>query len=117
MQLKAKTGIKVPWLRRWEFDLCLPPQSEWDKLRGVLNLPQTPVLTITHNNHGKKPLKSLGEQLREHRAASRLLISQAARALGVSAISLGAWESNRAFPSVCYHPRIVAFLGYNPFPE
>jgi DNA-binding XRE family transcriptional regulator len=72
-------------------------------LRKELNLPPTPVLIITQNAISKGSSKSLGEQLREHRAASRLLMNQAARELGVSATSLGAWESNKAFPSVCWN--------------
>jgi hypothetical protein len=103
IRLMTKTGIRIPWLRAWEFDLCLPPQRQWDMLRKELNLPPTPVLIISQSAHNKRASKPLGEQLPEHRAASRLRINEAPREIGVSATSLGAWESNRAFPSVCWH--------------
>ena len=95
----------------------MPAPEEFDILRKVLNLPATADLIISQNAHSKGISKLLGEQLRENRAASRLLLNQAARELGVSVASFGQWESNRAFPSACYHPRIVAFLGFNPFPN
>jgi len=47
-QLAAKTGVRLHWIRRFEFDRCLPPQPEWDSLRKFLKLPPTPILTL-HN--------------------------------------------------------------------
>jgi ribosome-binding protein aMBF1 (putative translation factor) len=52
-QLAAKTGIRLNWIRRFEFDRRLPPQSEWDSLRKFLKLPPMPILTFTQS---KKPL-------------------------------------------------------------
>jgi len=62
IQLKARTGIRMHWLRRWEFDLCVPLRDEWEILRKVLNLSPSPVLITTQHAHSKRPAKSLGDQ-------------------------------------------------------
>jgi Predicted transcription factor, homolog of eukaryotic MBF1 len=116
-QLAAKTGIRLNWIRRFEFDRCLPPQSEWDSLRKFLKLPPTPILTFTQS---KKPLdrpKTIGERLRQRRLELKLCLSEAAPRMGVSVPTLGLWELGTVFPKHCYHAKITAFLDHDPFPK
>jgi transcriptional regulator with XRE-family HTH domain len=42
--------------------------------------------------------------------------SDIARTLGVWTSTLNSWENNRHSPHVRHVPRIVTFLGYDPFP-
>ena len=57
----------------------------------------------------------LGEHLRKHRFGLGLRQSQVARHLGISERTLSLWECNRVLPTAPYHPRVLQFLGYNPF--
>ena len=112
-QLAAKTGIRLHWIRRFEFDRCLPPQSEWDSLRKFLKLPPTPILTFSQP---EKPLdrpKTIGERLRQRRLELKLYLSEAAPRMGISIPTSGLWELGKAFPKHCYQAGISAFLGYD----
>ena len=60
---------------------------------------------------------TLGDHMKKRRIELGQLQRDAARDLGVSQSTLIAWETNRATPSVCFLPRIIAFLGYDPYPE
>jgi len=44
------------------------------------------------------------------------LQKEVAEALGVEVNTVVGWEIGRAQPKVSYLPRIIAFLGYDPFP-
>lgn len=59
--------------------------------------------------------KSLGAQLRKRRLELNMSQSEAARNLKVSARSLSLWECDRLYPTWEYWPRIVSFLGFDPF--
>jgi len=83
-QLSAKTGIKLHWLRRWEFDRAVPAQREWDQLRQFVDLPVKPVLTFTQPKTSMKTPGSLGNQLRKRRLDLKLCIAEAAPKMGVS---------------------------------
>jgi transcriptional regulator with XRE-family HTH domain len=114
-QLTAKTGIRLHWIRRFEFDRCLPPQPEWDLLRKFLKLPPKPILTFTQL---EKPLhrpKTIGERLRKRRLELKLCLAEAAPRMGVSIPTLGLWELGKAFPKHCYHTQIAASLGCDLF--
>jgi transcriptional regulator with XRE-family HTH domain len=115
-ELSAKTGIKLHWLRRWEFDRAVPSQSQWDQLRQFVDLPPKPVLTFAQYKTPEKSPISLGSQLRKKRLERKLCLAEAALILGVSVPTLGLWELDRVFPKSGYHSRVSAFLGYNPFP-
>ena len=116
-QLAAKMGIRVHWLRRWEFDRCQPSQPEWDELRKFLKLPSTPVLIFTQTEKSPKLPKTIGQHLRHHRLMLKLCLSEAALRIGVAVARLGLWELDKVFPKPCYYPKILAYLGYDPFPK
>jgi len=114
-QLAAKTSIRLHWIRRFEFDRCLPPQPEWDSLRKFLKLPPKPILTFTQHERPLDRPKTIGEHLRKRRLELKLCLAEAAPRMGVSVPTLGLWELGRVFPKHCYHAQITAFLGYDGF--
>ena len=114
-QLADKTGFSLHWFRRWEYDRCLPSQAEWDVIGKFLVLPSKPVLTFTQSEKALKAPETMGQHLHQRRLALKLCLAEAAPLIGVAFSTLGLWELDRAFPKQCYHPKIVAFLGYDPF--
>jgi len=59
--------------------------------------------------------KTLGEHLRKRRWEGKWLQKEVALRLGVNQWTLIGWESDRTVPSVRMVPKIIAFLGYDPF--
>ena len=116
-QFAAKTGIRMHWLRRWEFDRCQPPQKEWDRLRKFIKLPSTPVLTFTQSEKTLNVSRTIGQHLRQRRLGLRLCLAEAAPRMGVATPTLGLWELDKVFPKPCYHTQIMTYLGYDPFPK
>lgn len=64
---------------------------------------------IIHDPH------SLGAKLRTRRFELGLNQVQAAVKLGVSKAGLSTWECGKRCPSWTLHPRIVEYLGFDPF--
>ena len=115
-QLVAKTGIRLHWIRRFEYDRCLPPQSEWNLLRKYLKLPPKPVLTFTQSQKSLDQPQTIGDCLKRRRLELKLCLAEVAPRMAVSVTTLGLWELGKVFPKLHYHAKIVAFLGANPFP-
>jgi transcriptional regulator with XRE-family HTH domain len=73
---------------------------------------------------GQKPLsaryptdpKTVGEHLLKKRLDRGLLQREVADVLGTTESNVWNWESNRNEPALRFIPRIVGFLGYDPFP-
>ena len=59
--------------------------------------------------------KSLGRQLRRHRLKLKIFQVEAARRMKVSNRTLSLWECDRLSPTWFYWPRIVTYLGFDPF--
>ena len=72
---------------------------------------------------GRKPpstaypreLRTLGDHLRKRRLDLGLLQSDLAEELHVSEMTVCNWETNRTSPQLRFAPRIIAFLGYDPY--
>jgi transcriptional regulator with XRE-family HTH domain len=68
-----------------------------------------------------KPYKEAPETLGEHLCKKRNLgvafQKDIAERLGIDARTYSSWERDRTKPAVRHFPRIVAFLGYDPFPQ
>jgi transcriptional regulator with XRE-family HTH domain len=64
----------------------------------------------------KQP-KTLGQHLRKKRFDSGMRQAQVAKRLDISDRTLSSWECDRIYPTWEYWPRIVAYLGYDPFTE
>jgi len=62
----------------------------------------------------KQP-ETLGQHLRKKRFDSGLRQSEAAQRLNISDRTLSCWECDRIVPAWAYQPRLIAYLGYDPF--
>ena len=60
---------------------------------------------------------SLGRRLKRRRKELGLYLKEAAVRMGVQDFTLIKWEQDAAEPYVTYYPAIIAFLGYEPWPE
>ena len=60
---------------------------------------------------------TLGGQLRRRRLQLGIFQSQAARQLRVSTRTLSLWEGDKIYPAWNYQPRLIAYLGYDPFTD
>jgi transcriptional regulator with XRE-family HTH domain len=58
---------------------------------------------------------SLGEHLKRKRFLAGIRQSEAALKLGVSDRSLSLWETDRVYPAWSFQPRLITYLGYDPF--
>jgi DNA-binding transcriptional regulator YiaG len=74
-------------------------------------------LTTSKPQHFPLAPKTLGEHLRKRRYEGNWQQKEVALRLGVNQWTLIGWETDRSTPSVRMLPRIMDFLGYNPFPE
>ena len=72
---------------------------------------------------GRKPvpdgypeeLRTLGDHLKRKRLDLGLLQRAVAQKLGVAEASVYNWENGRSSPALRFVPRILAFLGYDPY--
>jgi transcriptional regulator with XRE-family HTH domain len=64
-----------------------------------------------------KELTTLGEHLKKKRFTDGQRQAQIAFKLGVSARTLSLWECDRIHPTWAFQPRLIAYLGYDPFTE
>lgn len=61
-------------------------------------------------------MKTLGDHIKKKRLDLGLWQKQVAEQIGVDETTLYNWEKQRTVPKLPYIPKIIAFLGYNPFP-
>jgi DNA-binding transcriptional regulator YiaG len=60
---------------------------------------------------------SLSGHLRRRRRERGLSVQEAAAVLGICDHSLSAWETNGKRPVIGHFPRIIEYLGYEPWDE
>jgi transcriptional regulator with XRE-family HTH domain len=60
---------------------------------------------------------TLGQHLKKKRFLAGVRQREAAVKLGVCARTLGLWECDQIYPSWDFQPRLIAYLGYDPFTE
>lgn len=60
---------------------------------------------------------TLGQHLKKKRFLARIKQSEAAQKLGVSDRTLSLWETDRVYPAWAFQPRLIIYLGYNPFTD
>jgi transcriptional regulator with XRE-family HTH domain len=58
---------------------------------------------------------TLGQHLKKKRFLAGIRQLEAAQKLGVSDRTLSLWETDRIYPAWALQPRLVAYLGYDPF--
>ena len=64
-----------------------------------------------------KQLRSVGDHLKKRRLDLGLRQKDVAAQMKVSEATVRGWENDKSSPSVRYIPRIIAFLGYDPYPK
>jgi len=70
----------------------------------------------------KRPLKTIenpqviGEHIKNRRMQLKLFQSDVAKIFDVCEDSITGWENGRSVPQIQYYPKLIDFLGYNPFP-
>lgn len=60
-------------------------------------------------------LRTIGDHIRKKRLDLKLFQQEVAKQIGITESTLLNWEHNRSTPTVQYIPRVIAFLGYDPF--
>ncbi len=60
---------------------------------------------------------TLGQHLKKKRFMAGMRQKQIAAKLGVSARTLSLWECDRIVPAWAFQPRLIAYLGYDPFTD
>ena len=60
--------------------------------------------------------QNIGEHLKKRRQELKLLQKDVVEILAVTENTITNWENEKATPLVYHYPKIIAFLGYNPFP-
>jgi DNA-binding XRE family transcriptional regulator len=61
--------------------------------------------------------QTFGDHLKKKRLHLGLTQKQVAQALGMSEYSIICWETGKASPNIRYMPRIIAFIGYQPYTD
>lgn len=64
-----------------------------------------------------RELRHLGDHLLKRRLDLELEQQETAKRLGVHPGGLANWEYGRTLPAARFHPAIIGFLGYDPWPE
>jgi DNA-binding XRE family transcriptional regulator len=62
-----------------------------------------------------KELKTIADHLCKNRFDLKLSQPQMAKMIGVSTDTITYWENGRFVPKVMFAPKIIEFLGYNPY--
>jgi DNA-binding transcriptional regulator YiaG len=60
---------------------------------------------------------TIGGHLRKRRLQLQIHQSEAAVRLKVSTVTLSRWECDKVYPTWEHHPRLIEYLGYDPFPS
>lgn len=62
-------------------------------------------------------LSPLGQHLKRRQFALRISQNEVAKILNVEPETITNWYYGRTFPEITDYAKIIAFLGYDPFPE
>jgi DNA-binding XRE family transcriptional regulator len=82
----------------------------------VVSVPRKEVAPVwTRSFPTAKEPTTLGQHLKKMRFLAGIRQSEAALKFGVSKRTLSTWETDRVYPAWAFQPRLIAYLGYNPF--
>lgn len=78
---------------------------------------------LRYERQEKKPMPATypenqttnGDHIRKKRMELKLFQRKVADMLGTDEMSINNWEVNSCMPQIRYFPRIISFLGYEPF--
>lgn len=73
-------------------------------------------LTAPKPTRYPKELRTVGDHLKKGRLDLGLFQKDVASRLGVNESTILNWENNACAPAIRFIPRIVGFLGYDPYP-
>jgi DNA-binding transcriptional regulator YiaG len=73
-----------------------------------------PLKDIYSRSFYRLQLKNIGEKLREKRLQAGISQQTLAQKLNTSVVSIRSWEHARTIPNICYLPKLIEFLGYDP---
>ncbi len=59
-------------------------------------------------------LKNIGVELKRKRLQAGISQEKLAQNLNASIVSIQSWEHARTIPNICYLPKLIKFLGYDP---
>ena len=62
----------------------------------------------------RQQLKNIGAELSKKRLELRISQTELAQKVGICVETIANWEHSRTIPDVCYLPKIIEFLEYNP---
>jgi len=80
-----------------------------------------PFCHVTLRGHKLPPpgypsaLKTIGDHIKKRRLDLKLTKRDVAKRFGVDDVTIYLWEKNRVRPSLAQIPKIIEFLGYDPF--
>ena len=60
---------------------------------------------------------TLGQHLKKKRVQAGMRQAEAALKSGVSNRTLSLWETDRVYPALAFQPRLIAYLGSDPFTD
>ena len=82
----------------------------------VVSIPRSRYLP-SHNRGIPVPKEptTIGGHLRKRRLQLQIHQSEAAVRLKVSTVTLSRWECDKVYPTWQHHPRLIEYLGYDPF--
>ena len=79
-------------------------------------MPRKDVASVwTRNFPIAKEPTTLGQHLKKKRFLAGIKQAEAALKLGISDRTLSLWETDRVYPAWEFQPRLIAYLGYDPF--
>ena len=58
----------------------------------------------------------IGQHIKKRRLELKLKQADVAKIFDVCEDSITGWETQRNLPQIQYYPKLIEFLGYNPFP-
>ena len=58
----------------------------------------------------------IGEHIKNRRLQLKLTQADVAKVFEICEDSITGWENGRSEPQIQFYPKIIKFLGYNPFP-
>ena len=58
----------------------------------------------------------IGEHIKNRRLQLKLKQADVAKVFDICEDSITGWENGRSEPQIQFYPKIIQFLGYNPFP-
>jgi transcriptional regulator with XRE-family HTH domain len=97
-------------------EFCRPACATLPFCERTVNVERQDISPVwTRSFPVSKQPKTIGEHLRKQRFSLGIRQSEAARRLRVSQLTLSLWERDKVYPTWANQPRLVKFLGCDPF--